>query len=255
MADLSQTKLVLVTGGGRGIGAEIVRALALSGYDVAFTYRNSADDADALIDALRAQCPGQEFTSLRTDLAVRDEVEDLAAQLSNWSGLYGFVHNAGASYDALAAMVKQAQAEEIMQVNFWSMTRLIKSVVRPMMRSKSGRIVAIGSITAHQGTQGNAAYAATKGALASYMKTLAVEVARKGITANVVAPGYVDTEMLADYSGNRQAVEKQIPVGRFARAAEVASLVAYLFGPQAACITGTEIMIDGGLSASIGIRN
>lgn len=255
MADLSKDKLVLVTGGGRGIGAQIVRTLAVAGYDVAFTYRSSVDEADALCDALRAQCPGQKFTSLRADFAVKGEVEALAAQLSDWSGLYGFVHNAGASYDALAAMVNQAQAEEIMQVNFWSMTRLVKSVVRPMMRSKSGRIVAIGSITAHQGTQGNATYAATKGALASYMKTLAVEVARKGITANVVAPGYVDTEMLADYGGNRQAVEKQIPVGRFARADEVASLVGYLIGPEAACITGTEIIIDGGLSASIGIRN
>ena len=255
MADLSQDKLILVTGGGRGIGAEVVRALALSGYDVAFTYRNSVDEADALLDALRAQCPGQEFSSLCADLSVKEEVEALAAQLTDWSGLYGFVHNAGASYDALTAMVKQAQAEEIMQINFWSMTRLIKSVVRPMMRSKSGRIVAIGSITAHQGTQGNAIYAATKGALASYMKTLAVEVARKGITANVVAPGYVDTEMLDDYSSNRRAVEKQIPVGRFARTDEVASLVAYLCGPKAACITGTEIPIDGGLSASIGIRN
>ncbi|MEE9586429.1 MAG: SDR family oxidoreductase [Hyphomicrobiaceae bacterium] len=255
MPKSSKDKLVLVTGGGRGIGEEVVRALASAGYDVTFTYRSAVSQADALSNALRDQYPTQKFTSLRADLAAKEEVEALAARLSEWPELYGFVHNAGASYDALAAMIDQARAEELMQINFWSMTRLIKAAVRPMMRAKSGRIVAIGSITAHQGTQGNATYAATKGALASYMKTLAVEVARKGITANVVAPGYVDTEMLAAYGANRQAVEKQIPVGRFARADEIASFVSYLVGPEAACISGVEITIDGGLSASIGIRN
>jgi NAD(P)-dependent dehydrogenase (short-subunit alcohol dehydrogenase family) len=135
------------------------------------------------------------------------------------------------------------------------MTRLIKAAVRSMIRAKSGRIVGIGSITAHQGAQGNATYAATKGAMASYMKTLSVEIARKGVTANVVAPGYVDTEMLAPYRANREAVEKQIPAGRFAGADEIASLVCYLLAPEAAYITGAEIPIDGGLTAAIGIKN
>lgn len=255
MAERSNEKLVLVTGGGRGIGEQIVRTLASARYDVAFTYHSAAAEADALGRALHEQYPAQKFTSLRADLAVREEVEALAADLANWPELYGFVHNAGASYDALGAMIDQARAEELMQVNFWSMMMLIKAAVRSMMRAKSGRIVGIGSITAHQGAQGNATYAATKGAMASYMKTLSVEVARKGVTANVVAPGYVDTEMLAPYRANREAVEKQIPAGRFARADEIASLVGYLLAPEAAYITGAEIPIDGGLTAAIGIKN
>lgn len=255
MAERSNEKLVLVTGGGRGIGEQIVRTLAAAGYDVAFTYRSSAAEADALSRALRQQYSVQTFTSLRADLAVKDEVEALAADMADGRELYGYVHNAGASYDALGAMIDQARAEELMQVNFWSMTRLIKAAVRSMMRAKSGRIVGIGSIAAHRGAQGNATYAATKGAMASYMKSLSVEVARKGVTANVVGPGYVDTEMLAPYSANRQAVEKQIPAGRFASPDEIASLVCYLLTPEAAYITGAEIPIDGGLAAAIGIKS
>lgn len=255
MAERSNEKLVLVTGGGRGIGEQIVRTLASAGYDVAFTYRSAAVEADALSRALREQYPVQTFTSLRADLKVREEVEALAADMVDGPELYGFVHNAGASYDALGAMIDQARAEELMQVNFWSMTRLIKAAVRSMMRAKSGRIVGIGSITAHRGAQGNATYAATKGAMASYMKSLSVEVARKGVTVNVVGPGYVDTEMLAPYKANREAVEKQIPAGRFASPDEIASLVCYLLAPQAAYITGAEIPIDGGLTAAIGIKN
>lgn len=255
MAERSNKKLVLVTGGGRGIGEQIVRTLASAEYDVAFTYRSATAEADALSRDLHERYPAQTFTSLRADLAVREEVEALATDLADGPELYGFVHNAGASYDALGAMIDQARAEELMQVNFWSMTRLIKAAVRSMIRAKSGRIVGIGSITAHQGAQGNATYAATKGAMASYMKTLSVEIARKGVTANVVAPGYVDTEMLAPYRANREAVEKQIPAGRFAEADEIASLVCYLLAPEAAYITGAEIPIDGGLTAAIGIKN
>ncbi len=244
-----------MTGGGRGIGEGIVRALALAGFDVAFSYRSAQAEADTLVHTLLEQYPSQKFTSIKAELGVREDVEALAARLLDWPDLYGFVHNAGASYDALALMIDQSRGEELMQVNFWSMTQLVKAAVRPMMRAKSGRVVAIGSITAHNGAQGNATYAATKGAMASYMKTLSVEVARKGVTANVVAPGYVDTEMLAAYADNREAVEKLIPIGRFARADEVGSLVAYLIGPKAACITGVEFPIDGGLSAAIGIKN
>jgi 3-oxoacyl-[acyl-carrier protein] reductase len=240
---------VLVTGGAKGIGREIVRALAGAGYDVDFTCRASAGAGADLIEELRTAFPEQSFQLRSLDLADRGAVDDLAAELLRSEPLYGFVHNAGASYDSLAATIDQDRALGLMQVNFWSLTRLAAAVLRPMMRARAGRIVAIGSVTARRGTQGNACYAASKAAMAGYMRTLAVEVASRGITANTIAPGFVDTGMLAAYQAQRERFEKQIPVGRFAQPAEIAGLVRYLLSPEAAYITGTEIAIDGGLSA------
>lgn len=250
-----QEKRVLVTGGGRGIGEAIVEELAVAGYDVTFTYRSAVDEAEALTQRLQGLHRAQSFSNIKVDLADKAQVEKLAEQVADGPALYGFVHNAGATADALAALIDQARAEMLMQVNFLSMTQLIKAAMRPMMRARSGRIVGVGSITANRGAQGNAAYAATKGAMASYMKTLAIEIARKGVTANIITPGYVDTEMIAAFAEKRAEVEKQIPTGRYARTQEIASLVRYLLSSDAVSITGAEIAIDGGLSAVIGIRN
>jgi NAD(P)-dependent dehydrogenase (short-subunit alcohol dehydrogenase family) len=246
---------VLVTGGGRGIGAEIVRCLAAAGYDVDLTSWASSEEAGRLADELSAAYSRQTFRIHTVDLVDRADVERFAAEIMRFDSLYGFVHNAGMSYDALAATINQDRALTLMQVNFSSLTRIAAAALRPMIRARSGRIVAIGSVTALRGTQGNAAYAASKGALASYMRTLAVEVASRGITANTILPGFVDTEMLAPYRAHRDALEKQIPAGRFARATEVAGLARYLLSPEAAYITGAEIAIDGGLTAVTPVRH
>jgi NAD(P)-dependent dehydrogenase (short-subunit alcohol dehydrogenase family) len=123
-----------------------------------------------------------------------------------------------------------------------------------MMRARQGRVVAIGSVAALRGNPGNAAYAASKGALISYCKTLAVEAARRGVTVNVIAPGFVDTAMLAPYADYRERMEAQIPAGRFGRPEEVASLAAYLMGEGAAYVTGAVLPVDGGLAAQLGIH-
>jgi 3-oxoacyl-[acyl-carrier protein] reductase len=141
-----------------------------------------------------------------------------------------------------------------MQVNFWSFTRLVNVVVRQMMRTKDGRVAVIGSVTAERGNQGNAAYAASKAALAGYMRTLAIETARRGVTVNLVAPGFIDTEMMAPYAAYREKMEGQIPAGRFAAPAEIAGLVAFLLSPAASYLTGAVLPVDGGLSAAIGIH-
>lgn len=244
---------VLVTGGGRGLGAAIVTALAGAGFDVDFTYRRSGEAAEALTLTLGAAHPDATITPHAVDLADRGAL-DVFCDLIERETWFGLVHNAGQPYDALAAMIDQDKAEAVMQVNVWSLTRLAKAVLRGMIRVRAGRIVAIGSVAALRGNPGNAAYAASKGALTSYCRTLAIETAKRGITVNTVAPGFVDTEMMASYAAYRATMERQIPAGRFARTSEVAALVAFLMSPPAAYITGATLPVDGGLTAMMGVH-
>ncbi|MET0530195.1 MAG: SDR family oxidoreductase [Microvirga sp.] len=244
---------ILVTGGGKGVGAAIVRALVAAGHDVDFTYRSSGDAAKTLATELMAGNPGRTVKAHEVDLADKAALESFCEMLEGES-FFGLIHNAGQPYDALAAMMQQDKAEAAMQVNFWSMTRITKSVMRGMIRAKAGRIVAIGSVAALQGNPGNAAYAASKGALISYCRTLSVETAKRGVTVNVIAPGFIDTDMMAPYAAYRENMEKQIPSGRFAKPEEIAGLAAFLMSEPAAYITGTVLPIDGGLTSMLGVH-
>ena len=246
-------KRVLVTGGARGVGAAIVTNLATAGFDVDFTFRNSSGEAEALVGALKSSAPDVQVTAHALDLAETGSLEIFAEALEGET-YWGLVHNAGQPYDVLAAMMAQDKAEAAMQVNFWSLTRLAKSVIRGMIRARGGRIAVIGSVAALQGNPGNAAYAASKGALLSYCRTLAVESAKRGITVNYVAPGFIDTEMMAPYAAYRAKMETQIPAGRFAAPGDVAALVGFLMGPGAGYVTGAVLPVDGGLSAMIGVH-
>jgi len=243
-----------VAGGARGIGLGIVRALAADGYDIVFSYRGSATDAAQACKDLQAMYPGQSISAIQVDLSERGQVEQLAGQIAETESLYGLVYNAGGSYDTLAALADQDKAEALFQVNFWAMTRLAGAAARPLMRAKAGRIVTIGSVTAQQAGSGNAKYAASKGAMLSYIRTLAVEMARRGVTANYISPGYVDTELLAPYAAYREKLESQIPLRRFAQPEEVGALTSFLFSPLAGYITGSILPIDGGLTAGLLIQ-
>jgi 3-oxoacyl-[acyl-carrier protein] reductase len=247
------TGRVLVTGGAKGVGAAIVRALAGSGFDVDFTYRSSGEAGTALVDDLAERHPERKVAAHAVDLGDKASLEAFCEAIERES-FYGFVHNAGQPYDALAAMMAQDKAEAAMQVNFWSFARLTKAVLRSMVRARAGRIVAIGSAAALRGNPGNAAYAASKGALLSYCLTLTVETAKRGITVNYLAPGFIDTDMLAPYAAYREQMEKQIPAGRFAQPEEIAGLAAFLMSPSAAYITGAVLPVDGGLTAMIGVQ-
>jgi 3-oxoacyl-[acyl-carrier protein] reductase len=244
---------ILVTGGGKGAGAAIVRALVAAGHDVDFTYRSSGEAALALAEDLRAAHPGRKVSALALDLADKEALEAFCSGIEGET-YFGLVHNAGQPYDALAAMMAQDKAELAMQVNFWSLTRIAKALLRGMLRARAGRIVAIGSVAALQGNPGNAAYAASKGALISYCRTLAIETAKRGITVNTIAPGFIDTDMMAPYAAYRADMEKQIPAGRFAKPEEIAGLAAFLMSDPAAYITGAVLPVDGGLTAMIGVH-
>jgi NAD(P)-dependent dehydrogenase (short-subunit alcohol dehydrogenase family) len=245
-----QGRKVLVTGGARGAGAAIVSNLARSGYAVDFTYASSQVASGNLAKTLQDET-GVPVTAFKCDFSDASAVDTLADDLSKGDGFYGLVHNAGATYDSLAAMVDQSAAERLMQVNFWAFTRLVKGLVRPMTRARSGRIIAIGSITAARGSTGNAIYAASKAALGGYLTTLSGEVAKRGVTANLIAPGFIDTDMLAPYAAVRDALEKQIPSGKFGTPEEVAGCVAFLLSDAAAYITGATLNVDGGLAAAL----
>jgi 3-oxoacyl-[acyl-carrier protein] reductase len=254
MTDAVAKRRVLVTGGGRGLGAAIVEALAAEGNDVTFTYRSAQAEAEEAVKSLAAAYPNQSFAAQAIDLADKDAVEAFADALAKAPPFGGFVHNAGHTYDTLAVMMEQAKAEAAMQVNYWSFTRLVNTVVRQMMRARDGRVAVIGSVTALQANQGNAAYAASKAALLGYVRTLAIEIARTGVTVNYVAPGFIDTAMLAPYAKFRETIEGQIPARRFAQPAEIAAVVAFLLSPGASYLTGAVLPVDGGLSAAIGIH-
>ena len=175
-----------------------------------FTYRSARAEAEEMKKSLAAAHPERKFAAREVDLADRDAVEAFAGSLAKEPPYGGFVHNAGHTYDALAVMMEQAKAEVAMQVNYWSFTRLANVLVRPMMRAKDGRLAVIGSITALQANQGNAAYAASKAALLAYVRTLAIEVARTGVTVNYVAPGlhrYRHARALCQVSRRRRGAD------------------------------------------------
>jgi len=230
----------LVIGGRRGIGAAVVQALIAQGTDVAYTYRTPFD------------CVAKNARQL--DLADRRAVEAFAREQEDGRAWNALVYVSGTTYDTLAAVMDQDASELTMQVNYWAFARIARAVARPMLRARSGRIVVIGSVMGLHASQGNAAYAASKAALLSYVRTLAIESAKRGVTVNYVAPGFVDTQMMAPYTEYRPSIEARIPAGRFARPEEIAAVVAFLVSPEAGYINGAYIPVDGGLTASLGIH-
>ena len=240
-------KVALVTGGSRGIGRAIALRLAGEGADLAICARNveAAQDVAAEIEALGRRCLVRQ-----TDVSDAAQASDLiAGTIDELGGLYALVNNAGITRDNLLMRMKEEDWDEVMAINLKGAFNCAKAAVRPMLKARGGRIINITSVVGLQGNAGQANYAASKAGLIGLTKSLARELASRGITANAVAPGLVpDTGMTDELSADvQEQMLAAVPLGRAGTPEDVAHAVAFLASEQAAYITGQVLTVDGGM--------
>lgn len=241
-------KNVLVTGGTRGIGRAIVEAFANAGANVAFTYRSSTDEADALKQQLEAG--GTEVLVFQGDAADFDAAtEAVNTVVKTWGSLDVLVNNAGVTRDNLMLRMSEADWDAVIGTNLKSVFNYGKAAYRPMMKQRSGAIINISSVVGVTGNPGQTNYAASKAGIIGFTKSLAKELGSRGVTANVVAPGYVETDMTAVLSdAARDAMLGMVPLKRPASPTDIANAVLFLGSDAASYISGHVLHVDGGLA-------
>ncbi|QBI54618.1 3-oxoacyl-[acyl-carrier-protein] reductase [Streptomonospora litoralis] len=229
------SRSALVTGGNRGIGLAIARELAAGGDQVAVTYRSGE--------------PPEGLLGVNCDITDTAQVDAAFKRIEEEQGpVEVVVANAGVTKDTLLAMMSEDDFSSVLDTNLTGAFRVAKRAVRSMMRRRSGRIVLISSVVGLLGSGGQANYAASKAGLVGLARSLARELGSRGITVNVVAPGFIETAMTAELDEERQtAIKSNVPLGRFGAPEEVAKTVRFLSSPDAAYITGAVIPVDGGL--------
>lgn len=238
--------VALVTGASRGIGAAIADHLAALGANVIGT-ATSAAGAEAVTERLGQS--GWEGRGAVLDVADGDGIAALLADIAGAEGAPGIlVNNAGITRDQLLLRMSEEDWDELMTTNLKSVFRLSKACLRPMMKARHGRIINIASVIGVIGNAGQANYAAAKAGIIGFTKSLAREVGSRGITANVVAPGFIDTDMTrALPEQQRESLLAQIPLNRLGAGADIAAAVGFLAGPGGAYITGETIHVNGGM--------
>lgn len=241
-------RVALVTGASRGIGRAVACGLAADGFDLALVY---AGNADAAADAVAAcEAAGATARAYRCDVSNADEVKATAdAALADFGSVWALVNNAGIARDTLLARMKDEDFARVLEVNLTGAFNMMRALTRPLMRQRGGRIVSMSSVVGLMGNAGQANYAASKAGLIGLTKSVARELAPRGVTVNAVAPGFVRTDMTAALP--EQVVERyegQIPLGRLADPEEVAGVVRFLVSDAAAYVTGEVIRVDGGMA-------
>ena len=239
-----QGEVALVTGASRGIGRAIAERLAHDGAKVIGTA--TSESGRNAIAAWLEPLGGQARVLNVTDAAASEAiVEEIAKSIGPISVL---VNNAGVTRDTLLLRMKDEDWDTVIATDLTSVFRLSRLVLRGMMKAKKGRIVSIGSVVGSMGNPGQANYCAAKAGLIGFSKSLAKEIGSRGITVNVVAPGFIDTDMTKDLGEvARTALLAQVPVGRLGAPADIASAVAFLASPEASYITGETLHVNGGM--------
>ncbi len=239
---------VLVTGGTRGIGRAIAEAFAAAGAKVAFTFRSSTAEADALAAQIAAS--GGEAIAIQGDAADPASADAAVSRVvETWGRLDVLVNNAGVTRDTLMLRMTEEDWDAVLDTNLKSVFHFSKAAYRVMMKQRSGRIVNLSSVVGITGNAGQTNYAASKAGIIGFSKSLAKELASRGVTVNVVAPGYVMTEMTEKIpEAAKEAFLKSIPLQRGADPNEVAAAVVFLASSAAGYITGHVLQVDGGLA-------
>jgi 3-oxoacyl-[acyl-carrier protein] reductase len=245
MSHRPDSATVLVTGADRGIGAASVRELAADGWSVAVLYRSGEQAATELASEIDAN--GVRALALHADLTDPASCEAAFERAEAELGpVLGLVNNAGVRADNLALSLRDDEWDLVLETNLTAAFRLTRRAMRGMLRARYGRVVNVASVVGPRANAGQANYAASKAGLIGMTKTVAAEVARKGVTVNAVAPGFIETDMTADLPAE---VKQAVPARRAGRPEDVAACVAFLASDKAGYVTGTTLYVDGGLAA------
>lgn len=245
---LLQDKVVLVTGGSRGIGAGIVRRFAENGANVAFTYRSSADEALAIEAELKEM--GVEAKAFQSDAASFEQAEQLVKEvLETFGKIDVLINNAGITQDTLMLRMKEEQWDKVIEVNLKSVFNLTKQVLRPMMKNRGGSIINMSSIVGITGNAGQANYAASKAGIIGFSKSIAKEVGSRNIRCNVIAPGFIETDMTDALDDKvKDSYLANIPLKRLGKSEEIADVCVFLASDMSAYVSGQTISVCGALN-------
>lgn len=245
---MDDKRVALITGAGKGIGSAIARRLAKEGCFVAVNYNSSEGAALETLKAIEAK--GGSGMVVKADITSADEVRDMFKAVADKAGAVEIlVCNAGVTRDNLLLRMKDEEWEQVISANLCSLFRCAKEALRPMLKARFGRIIAISSVVGLVGNAGQCNYAASKSGINGFVKSLSREVASRGITVNSVAPGYIATDMTKKlHQEILETMQKNIPNGTIGTPEDVANAVAFLASEEASYIQGQIIAVDGGMT-------